>query len=140
MKGQELKPLHEWVHEWVNECVENIGNKNTKTFKLLEIDKSWELTCKLAELLSRKPTLSDFIPCDKNGKPLEKPVMLEKAEYIKKHEAYQEAEQRVLWEGDWVYSLVQDEIIIYNDIVILLDYDLTYSDLTDKGLIFKRDL
>lgn len=162
MKGQKLVSLEDWV---------------LKNEEICWDDESWILPTirDLAKLLKSTPKLGDFIPCDLDGKPLEKPIEpksygmgmgYQHELYAKELEAYQEAEQRVLWDGEWEFT--QDEIrfyIKYGDYFFCWDkregyFDInvsmmffrqsrwkySYSDLANyqgfknEGLIFKRDL
>lgn len=147
MKGQELTSLEDWVLN------DELVFKYTPFFYYVT---------ELAKLLKSKPELSHFIPCDEDGEPLEKPVELDSDNgnwnYQARFKAYQEAESRVLWEGDWRldedakhYAIqVDEDYFIWNketkcfnirwDMVVDIRHGATYSDLTDKGLIFKRDL
>lgn len=134
MKGTTLTSLEKWVME--NEMIMS----DTHYLSLLG---------NLAQLLLSKPKLGDFIPCDKEGNVLEKPVkwdeLIESGKWtpldIERCKAYQEAEQRVLWKGDWkVPDGYKDMVTSSDGKIVYLNRDLTYADLKNKGLVFKREL
>lgn len=110
----------------------------------------------LAKLLKSKPKLGHFLPCDDEGKPMEKPEHYDNwtgstyegaynigvidNEYCRKCEAYQQALDRVLWEGDW--KLIGSYIVtdVEDRPSIAMGVYETYEYLTEMGLIFKREL
>jgi len=115
----------------------------------------------IAQLEASQPILGHFIRCDLEGNPLEQPkawgiyCYADIDDTIQKKlkpidielcKAYQEAEARVLWEGDFKWYKTGDNrygLIIYThnrERKFSVDFSKTYSDLKDKGLIFKNDL
>ena len=145
MKGQELKPLEDWV----------LNQKDYTQWSDKEFYQFVSKSLKCAKLLKSTPKLGDFIPCDLDGKPLDDPESTMKqgdghvyySASDEEFKAYQEAEQRVLWKGEW--DIASSELGTFlglrekNKKTQNITFDnpnQTYSDLTNKGLIFKRDL
>lgn len=149
MKGQQLTTLEDWVlkRSEINEKIDDrhyyweYGNETLETSN------------KLAKLLKSKPKLGDFIPCDEDGNPLEEPKPIGTVEIDEGYEviyhfdelkAYQEAERRVLWVGEWEASQASNGKWLVFDgspkISIAIKENRTYADLTNIGLTFKLDL
>lgn len=121
MKGTKLIPLEDFV-------LEQIDKNKIGLFDFVDKIES------LAKLLKSTPKLSDFIPCDLDGNPLEHPSADDRKYVFEYHEggineidtelfesdvkAYQEAVDRVLWEGD--FHFVEDDK--YRGIQIEEDY------------------
>ncbi len=163
MKGQELTPLEDWVLE---------GAEFFRKFEQTELFELVEEFFYYAKLLKSTPKLGDFIPCDEDGNPLSNPKESDEYQWDVIHEqlknegyregseeevckmieegkerhlkAYQEAEQRVLWKGEWVVHKDERGVQVRNldlgNFSLFIGEVKTYSDLTNKGLIFKRDL
>jgi len=102
------------------------------------------------DLLKQVPKMGDFVECDMFGQQMTEPDI----EDISEEEAYEglmlyfkEAKSRVKWQG-WEHA--ESGTIVNRELSIsiyttadggLCTHDkqlLTYSDLTDMGLIFKR--
>lgn len=166
MKGQELIPLEDWVLERTQE---NELESSVSDY-LNEEEYTFQMSKRLAKLLKSTPKLGDFIPCDEDGKPLDKdlffPANMECSKMAAEHQkAYQEAEQIVFWEGEWkvideggkYYIIHGEDYLVWDksdrtfdvkvDMIFFRGKDKwTYADLINdeglenKGLIFKRDL
>lgn len=106
MKEEILKPL--------TDRIKQILNLNTNdSFKIVQIDKTLRAT--------EKPIfLGDFIPTDKDGKPLEKPehykLVNNNPDYPKEFLEYQQAEAKVLfkgWESSGHNSICSNKVDMY---------------------------
>ena len=106
------------------------------------------------DLLRQAPKIGDFVPCNEDGEVLETPETWgswnpdsPSYEDMESHSKYEEAQFRVKWQG-WEHA--ESGTIVNRELSIsiyttadggLCTHDkqlLTYSDLTDMGLIFKR--
>lgn len=192
MKANELIPLEDWVLKIHNDIDEKYRDKPvpySSHARRVALYKAYSL----AKLLKSTPTLGDFIPCDEDGRLLSNPKESDEYQWDVIHEqlknegyregseeevckiieegkkrhlkAYQEAEQRVLWEGEWkvideggkYYIIHGEDYLVWDksdrtfdvkvDMIFFRGKDKwTYADLINdeglenKGLIFKRDL
>ncbi len=96
---------------------------------------------KYAELLNKPLELGMFVPCDEEGNVLEEPPFYQKyttTGHDKRHEPYQQAKERALFEGYeryekqsriWVHGENVDPICLYKDYTVehLLSFNLTLT-------------
>lgn len=71
---------------------------------IIEAAKRFQSCCKYKDFLKQPLELGFFIPCGKDGEPLEEPKELcncsrENCKYRKAEKEYQQAQERVLFEG-----------------------------------------
>lgn len=138
MKNQELIPLEDWVL------------KDELVFKYTPF---FYYVTELAKLLKSKPELGHFIPCDEDGVPMKEPTpeFLQKSLYAGAigwdtyKKAYQEAESRVLWVGEWTYSKENNIVSKPNGKgeILMIEFDDNYGsylNLVEAGLTFKREI
>lgn len=91
-------------------------------------ERAWLMTDLTDQLLNCIVSLSIFVPCDKNGVPLEKPIHIghgiaEQAE-ADAWETYNEAQKSVIFEGWEVVEIIQSSYIIGNSkLNIEIDFD-----------------
>lgn len=96
-----------------------------------------------ANALSQTPRLGHFIPCDENDVPLEKPKNYESwlrkklnTPYdadLSKYEKYQQACDRVLFEG-CKYDSERKAVVCNAKYIFYVNYNITYEDLIKRNL------
>jgi len=66
-----------------------------------------------AKLTNRAPRLRDFISCDEQGKPITLSERGEKSEHerVEEQNRYQEAQDRVIFKGDWEVELNDSDLV-----------------------------
>lgn len=93
-EATEVTPVPDWMEFW--EYLSNMKNPHTSAGLCMQLDKYLEFVkCPLS--------LSDFIPCNENGEPMEEPVeTIGGVEQYSKQ--YQHAVDRVVWLG-WAVAM-----------------------------------
>jgi len=80
--------------------------------QLEEIKVRYNRNYRYAKFFQQELKLGDFIPCDKDGKPLEKPHLTIYS--VIELKEYQQAKERVIFEG-LNYKEMKDYYVVYNE-------------------------
>ena len=123
-----------------------LGGQQVASVRHVELEK-YRMIFKHSQFLQQTPTIGMFVPCDEDGNVLEKPTtegvdlndMYDWNLYNEDLQQYQQAEQRVIFEGCTAEKIKDYYIIKFNDNIILVSWNesKTIEDLVPYNLILK---